>query len=143
MFLIFWFSNTKQTEAAKFSDDLVGIADRIATNIDHINRLAVKYTRLARRIPALRKSAIRVYKIAKKNPVGKFVAAATINLIPFLAVLPWQTIGVYLSYRDEKSTYRIAQEESEKAAFALQGQLQTQLPDDIDEADLDDEELAA
>lgn len=123
MFLIFWFTGTKQKQASEFTKGLEQMVAKLQANIDHVARLTVKYSRLARHIPGGRKAAIKIYKIAKSNPMTGFLAASIINLMPIIDLLPWSIIGVYLSYRDEKSAYRIAAEEAETAANDLQAQL--------------------
>lgn len=55
---------------------------------------------------------LRVGKIAKYAPwlggMVKFILAAAANLLPVLGLFPWMTIGIWLSYMDEKKTLRDA-----------------------------------
>lgn len=121
IFLIFWLTNTRQ----KGADDYVGKAEElveaITTNLAHIERRAFQGAKIARRFGAHRFAArIRISsRLVRRNPLFKFAAAGTANLIPFLAVFPWVLLGIYLSYRDEKKSYQNAQ----KTATEISGQI--------------------
>ena len=112
IFLIFWLTNTKQKRADNYTGEAEEFVEAIATNLAHIERRAFQAAKIARRFGANRFAArIRISsRLVKRNPLFKFVAAGAANLIPFVAVFPWVLLGIYLSYRDEKKSYKNAQE---------------------------------
>lgn len=118
IFLIFWLTNTRQKRA----DDYVGKAEElvetVTANLAHIERRAFQAAKIARRFGAKRFAArIRISsRLVRRNPLFKFVAAGTANLIPFIAVFPWVLLGIYLSYRDEKKSYQNARETATEIA---------------------------
>ena len=112
IFLIFWLTNTKQKRADDYVSKAEETIEAIATNLAHIERRAFQAAKIARRFGANRFAArIRISsRLVKRNPLFKFAAAGTANLIPFLSVFPWVLLGIYLSYRDEKKSYQNAHE---------------------------------
>ena len=110
MFLIFWFTNTKQKRADEFAEKASAWLQELPKNMAHIERRGVQAARLVRKFKPVRKMAVKSYAALKKSPLSKFAAAAVANLIPLLDVMPWVIVGVWLSYRDEKASYRNANE---------------------------------
>ena len=126
MLLVFWFTNTKQKRADEYVDNIEKNIEVITQRIANAERNLVRVARLSRHIPgakqAYRKLHLRTVRRARvalrgvakstKSPILRYAAAGTLNLVPFLAILPWQLIGVYLSYRAEKESYQNAKEAS-------------------------------
>ena len=132
MLLIFWFTDTKQKSADDYVKDIEKKAEVITQRIANAERQIVRVARLSRKMPGakqayrkfhlatIRKGRIALKRVVKtaKSPISRYAAAGALNLVPILAVLPWQLIGVYLSYRAEKESYKNAQEASESVMEA-------------------------
>ena len=118
IFLIFWLTNTKQTNANNYAKKAEEVIKTVAANLAHLERRSYQAAKSARRLRAGRLAArIRISpRFVKSNPLFKFTAAAVANLIPFLAVFPWVLLGIYLSYRDEKKSYQNATETATEIA---------------------------
>ena len=124
--LIFWFTNTKQKRADEYVENAQKYAESIATRIDNAERNIVRVARLSRKVPGakqiyrklhlrtIRKARVALRRVAKsaKSPIVRSAAAGTLNLVPFLALFPWMLIGIWLSYRAEKESYKNAQDAS-------------------------------
>lgn len=124
--LIFWFTNTKQKRADEYVKNIEKNIEVITQRIANAERNIVRAARLSRRVPGAKQiyrkfhlRTIRRIRVAlrgviksTKSPILRYAAAGVLNLVPFLAILPWQLIGVYLSYRAEKESYKNAQEAS-------------------------------
>jgi hypothetical protein len=120
MYLIFWFTNTKQKKAANYQQAAQDFLGDLQRNIAHLERRSVQIARFTGKLSrnrfikkikpvrALRRGATSVIKVARRSPASKFLGAAIANLVPILDLMPWQVIGVWLSYRDENETYRDA-----------------------------------
>jgi len=117
MYLIFWFTNGKQKKASEYQQKVINFVQDLQKNVAHLERRTVQITRLAGKfsssrvikklkpIKALRTSAAKILRVTRRNPATKFLGAAIANMIPLLDLFPWQIIGVWLSYRDERETY--------------------------------------
>ena len=130
--LIFWFTNTKQKRANEYVDTIQKNIEAITTRIADAERNILRVARLSRKIPGakqlyrkvhlktVRRLRLAVKGVARnaKNPIVRFAAASILNLVPFLAVLPWMLIGIWLSYRAEKESYINAREAAESALSA-------------------------
>ncbi|OGM98343.1 MAG: hypothetical protein A2915_04535 [Candidatus Yanofskybacteria bacterium RIFCSPLOWO2_01_FULL_41_34] len=112
IFLIFWFTNTKQKRAGDYAGKAEEMVEAVTANLAHIERRAFQAAKIARRFGTKRFAArIRISsRLVRRNPLFKFASAGVANLIPFLAVFPWVLLGIYLSYRDEKKSYQNARE---------------------------------
>lgn len=120
MYLIFWFTNTKQKNAEQYQKKVENFTQDLQKNVAHLERRANQILRLTgkltggrtlkkiKAIKTLRKATANVIKITRRNPTTKFLAAAVANLVPGLDLVPWQIVGVWLSYRDELETYKDA-----------------------------------
>ena len=96
----------------------------IQRNIDGLTRKMMFYSRMytralrfSRRTGFLKKplrkvglGVARLRRSVRRNPVTKMGAALILDLIPLIELLPWQTIGVYLMYQDEKKTFKDTQQ---------------------------------
>ena len=125
--LIFWFTNTKQKRADEYAENVQKEIEVITQRIANAERNIVRVARLSRRIPGakqayrklhlatIRRARVGLRRVVKstKSPILRYAAAGTLNLVPFLALIPWQLLGVYLSYRAEKESYKNAQEASD------------------------------
>lgn len=115
MILIFWLTNTKQKRAESYIDRIPEAISEIQANVAHATRMGLRTAKIARRIPGLRgvarqipRGLVKVRRLARKNPMTKLLLGGTLNLIPFLAVVPWSIVSVVLSYLDEKKSYENA-----------------------------------
>lgn len=129
MLWIFWLTNTKQNDAKKYQQKLAIFLKNLEKNMAHIERRAVQVSRIAHKlsrnkivrkiggggVAKLGGKAAKIYKAAKRNPLSKFIAASCANLVPGLGLLPWQIIGTYLSYRDEREALRDAAKAADQA----------------------------
>jgi len=110
IFLIFWFTNQKQKSAASYQDKLKKELEYAEKNMAHIERRIVQVTRFlskrkfVKESQRLTKMAASVEKTIARSPGSKLIGQA----IGKLALLPISCICVYLSYRDERETYRDA-----------------------------------
>ena len=116
IFWISWMTNTKVKRAQEYTDGLEETINKIRGNIAHATRMTMrtakiagivgKHTKIGRTIARqVPRRLVKIRKWARKNPLTKILVGAIGDAIPFLDSLPWSTISVYLSYRDEKTTY--------------------------------------
>ena len=124
--LIFWFTNTKQKRADEYVETVQKKMEVITARIANAERNISRVARLSRRIPGakqiyrklhlrtIRKARVALRRVAKsaKSPIVRSAAAGTLNLVPFLALVPWMLVGIWLSYRAEKESYKNAQDAS-------------------------------
>jgi len=75
------------------------------------NRYAL-ILRTSRKIKALRRpvrqfarKARKVTKVLRRNPLGRLVAGILADLVPGLDLIPFRTIAMYQSYKDERESY--------------------------------------
>lgn len=61
----------------------------------------------------------RVAKTAK-SPIVRSAAAGALNLVPILALVPWMLVGIWLSYKAEKESYKNAREEADSVLEATE-----------------------
>ena len=54
------------------------------------------------------RTAFRMAKFFRKNPMIKLVLGAVAEIIPFLSIFPWSSIAVIWAYADERKTYKSA-----------------------------------
>ena len=119
--LIFWLTNTKMNQAQEFTDGLDEKISHIQKNIVYASRLAMKTSKILRKVGmkrtarAIPRTMVRLRRLARKNPMTKVAIGGLINLIPFLAIFNLMVVWIYISYRDEKKTYRQAREAGEEA----------------------------
>lgn len=130
--LIFWFTNTKQKRADEYVKNIEKSIEYIAQRVASAERNIVRVARLSRHIPGakqayrklhlrtIRRARVGLRKVAKstKNPIVRSAASGALNLVPFLAVIPWMLVGVWLSYRAEKESYKNAREASDSVLEA-------------------------
>ena len=124
--LIFWFTNTKQKRADEYVENVQKNMEVIAGRIANAEKNILRVARLSRHIPGakqiyrklhlrtIRRARVALRRVAKstKNPLVRSAAAGALNLVPFLALVPWMLVGIWLSYRAEKESYKNAQEAS-------------------------------
>lgn len=127
MLLVFWFTNTKQKRADEYVKNIEKNLEVITQRMANAERNIVRVARLSRKVPGakqlyrkahlatIRKARVGLRRVARsaKSPIIRTAAAGTLNLVPFLAVIPWMLIGVWLSYRAEKESYKNAGEASD------------------------------
>lgn len=108
IYFIFWVTNTKQKNAQEYPKKIEAILTSVEKNVEHLERRAVQVTRFisnskfVKNSKVFAKGAAKLEKVSQKLPFAKYIAAALANLVPFLGLVPWQIVGVWLSYRDEK-----------------------------------------
>ena len=130
--IIFWLTNTKQKRADKYANTIQKNIEIITARIADAERNILRVAGLSRKIPGAKQlyrklhlKTIRPLRLAVKrvfknssNPIVRFMAAGVLNLVPFIAVLPWMLIGIWLSYRAEKESYKNAREAAESVLEA-------------------------
>lgn len=130
--LIFWFTNTKQKRADEYVKNIEKSIEYIAQRVASAERKISQVARLSRKVPGakqlyrklhfrtIRRARVGLRKVAKstKNPIVRSAASGALNLVPFLAVIPWMLVGVWLSYRAEKESYKNAREASDSVLEA-------------------------
>lgn len=126
MILVYWFTNTKQKRADEYVDKIQENIEVITRRIANAERNIIRVARLSRKVPGakqlyrrvhlatIRRARVALRRVVKstKSPILRFAAAGTLNLVPLLALMPWMLIGVWLSYRAEKESYKNAEEAS-------------------------------
>lgn len=131
--LIFWFTNTKQKRADEYVKSVEKNIEVITQHIASAEKNIVRVARLSRHIPGakqlyrkfhlrtIRRARVALRKVTKstKNPIMRLASAGVLNLIPFLALIPWMLIGVWLSYRAEKESYKNANEASDSVLESI------------------------
>ena len=137
--LIFWFTNTKQKRADEYVENIQKNIELITERITNAEKNIVRVARLSRHVPGakqlyrkahlatIRRGRVALRRVARstKSPLIRYAAAGTLNLIPLLAILPWQLIGIWLSYRAEKESYKNAQEEASGSILEATGETKT------------------
>jgi len=78
---------------------------RVQGHIEKIETHKKTLTKTATKISS------RLTKFAPKNPVIKVIAGGVLEMLPFVNMLPWSCICVYLAYRDERNTFKETQRE--------------------------------
>jgi len=102
IYLTLFLTNGKMKKAGEYGKNLEASVAAFQTQ-------AIRISKALRKIPGLS-------KFASKNPLTKILIGGAINLIPFVAIINLLTFWVYLSYRDEKNTYKQAKQTSLEAA---------------------------
>jgi hypothetical protein len=120
---IMWFTDTEQKDAKAYSknalEEASAIAQRIESSIARTARLGeqaakrLKKTRFTGLATKLSTASKRITTYAAKSPITRSVTAGLANLVPFIAIFPFLTLGVYLSYRAEKHSYKQARDAAE------------------------------
>lgn len=110
-------ANTRVKAMSQFQE---GVGANIAELTQQAQTYARRYTtaiKFSRKTGILkkpvRKMALKITKartVIMRNPAVKNGIAVIADLVPFLDLLPWRTIGIYLAYRDEKKTFLEAKE---------------------------------
>lgn len=93
------------------------IAKSLEEKIRHIRKKTYTYTR----------RTVIAAKIAKRIPGLKNLAAIVLDFIPFVDIIPWRLLGVFITYRDEKKTYESTQPVLDEFSQALN---QTEIEDE-------------
>ena len=99
---ILWLTNGKIKKAGEYGKNLEASMASFQSKVKRTSQVIGK-------IPGLN-------KITSKNPALKILAGGGINLIPWVGTLNPMLLWVYAIYRDEKNTYRQAQEAALEAA---------------------------
>lgn len=126
MLLILWFTNTNQKRADEYIKNIEKKAEILAARIASAEKNILTVARLSRKMPgakqlyrkfhlrAIRRTRIALKNVSKssKNPIIRSAVSGSLNLVPFLAVIPWMLVGIWLSYRAEKESYKNARDAS-------------------------------
>ena len=120
MLLIYWFTDTKQKNAEKYVQDVEARVANVQLAIARGTKSALRTAKFLRTVPGMKRVArqiprmlVRIRRVARKNPITKIAVGGTLNLFPFLALVPWMFFGVLWAYLDEKKTYKNAEESAE------------------------------
>ncbi|OGN00063.1 MAG: hypothetical protein A2817_00560 [Candidatus Yanofskybacteria bacterium RIFCSPHIGHO2_01_FULL_39_8b] len=124
--LILWFTDGKVKKAYHYNENLGQAIADLQKDIARATRFALKSSKFLRKVPGMKgvarqipRTLVKIRRIARKNPITKVLIGGAINAIPWLAVFNLLFIWVYLSYRDEKKSYRKARELAEEAYAQL------------------------
>ena len=122
IYLTLWLSNGKVKRAHEYGENLEQSAAAFSTKAAQIDRTVLRSAKALGKVPGLkgvsrgaRLARIKIKKFARKNPLLKVLIGGGLNLVPFLAIINLMVFWIYLSYRDEKNTYRQAREAAEEA----------------------------
>jgi hypothetical protein len=120
--LIMWFTDGELKRAHRYTENLEETVADIQKNIAQTTRFALRGSKILRRVPGMKgvarqipRTLVKIRRAARKNPLTKVLIGGAINMFPFLAIFNLLFVWVYLSYRDEKKSFKHAQEESEIA----------------------------
>lgn len=126
MWAVLLLTNTKQKNARAYVDTATAQLNVIQQRIQLVSKATLGAAQGLRAIPggsslarAIPRSLVRVRRLMGRNPATRFLVSAVANLIPLLAVVPWVTVGIYLTYRAERDTYRAAAQEAEYIKLTL------------------------
>lgn len=92
---VLYFTGGNQKKARGYRKRLEDVIEDAGRNIAYGARMLLRVGKMAKYAPWL-------------SGMVKFILAAVANLFPILGLFPWMTIGVWLSYMDEKKTLRDA-----------------------------------
>jgi cytochrome c-type biogenesis protein CcmH/NrfG len=132
--LIFWFTNTKQKRADEYVENIQKKIEDIRAMIANAERNILRVAKLSRKVPGakklyrkfhlktIRRARVAIKRVAKsaKSPIARFAMAGALNLVPLLALVPWMLVGIWLSYRAEKESYKNAREEADSVIEAAE-----------------------
>ena len=109
IYLVLFLSNGKIKKAQQYGDRLSASVAAFQAQAARAERIGLRASKILGKVPGLK-------GIVNKNPLTKILVGGVINLVPFLAIINLMVFWVYLSYRDEKNTYRQAREAASEAA---------------------------
>lgn len=119
--LILWFTDGKLKRAHHYSENLEHAIVNLQKDISRTTRFALKSSKVLRKIPGMKgmarqipRTLVKIRRVARKNPLTKVLIGGAINMIPLIAVLNLLFVWVYLSYRDEKKSYKGVREQAEE-----------------------------
>lgn len=122
IYLTLWLTNGKIKKAQEYGDSLETSMASFQSQVARIDRATFRGAKAIGKIPGLkglsrgaRLARIKIKKIARKNPLTKVLIGGAVNLVPFVAIINLMVFWIYLSYRDEKNTYRQAREAADEA----------------------------
>lgn len=129
IYFTFWLTDNKLKRAQVYSDDALTAIVELQETVSQMSRLAMRTSRLMRNVPGFKglarrlpRAMVNLRKVARRSPVTKILIGGVVNLIPWLAIVNLMLFWIYLSYRDEKRTFREAKEVAiqaeEQLAFA-------------------------
>ncbi|MBI2670268.1 MAG: hypothetical protein HYX20_03955 [Candidatus Yanofskybacteria bacterium] len=100
----------------EFQDGLHGHIQNIERKIVAYRNAYAKILRVSRKVKILRKPvrklALRFARLRKsvaRSPLGRTIAAIIADLIPFLDLMPWRTINIYMMKKQEMQAFQDAQ----------------------------------
>lgn len=127
IYFTFWLTNGRVKRAEVYSDNALAALAEWQQAVSQYSRLAMQASRAFRRIPGLAGAArsipramVKIRRLARRNPFTKILVGGALNLVPWLAIVNLMIFWVYLSYRDEKRTFREAREMSQQIAAEIE-----------------------
>ncbi len=132
--LVFWFTNTKQKRADEYVENVQKKIEDIRAIVANAEKNILRVARLSRKVPGvkklyrkihlktIRRARVAIKRVAKsaKSPLIRSAAAGALNLVPLLALVPWMLVGIWLSYKAEKESYKNAREEADSVLEATE-----------------------
>ncbi|TSC74082.1 MAG: hypothetical protein G01um101444_379 [Parcubacteria group bacterium Gr01-1014_44] len=119
---VLWLTNGKVKKAQQYGDNLAASVATFQAQTARAERMVLRASKTLGKIPGLKGLAGKIPAnlgklkgIIKKSPLTKILIGGGINLIPFVAVINLMVFWIYMSYRDEKNTYRQAREAASEA----------------------------
>lgn len=123
---ILWFTDGKLKRAHHYSENLEHAIADLQKDITRTTRFALRSSEVLRKVPGMKNVArqiprtlVKIRRVARKNPLTKVLIGGAINMVPLLAVLNLLFVWVYLSYRDEKKSYKGVREQAEETYSQL------------------------
>lgn len=122
IYLVLWLTNGKIKKAQQYGENLAASVAAFQTQAARAEKMALRASKTLSNIPGLRGLASKIpgklgqlKEMVKKSPLNKILLGGAANLIPFVAIANLMVFWVFMSYRDEKSTYRQAREAANEA----------------------------
>jgi len=119
IYFTLWLTDSKVKRAQVYSNDALLAVAEFQQAVSQASRMAMRVSKTLSHIPGLKglarkipRGLVKLRKIARRNPLTKILIGGIINLMLF-----W----IYLSYRDEKRTFKEARE----LASQIQEQFET------------------
>lgn len=127
IYFTFWLTNGQTKRAEVYSDDALSALVAWQQSVSQYSQLAMRTSKMLRQAPGLRgvarsipRAMVKVRRIARRNPITKILVGGAINLIPWLAIVNLMVFWIYLSYRDEKRTFKEARDLSEQVGHEIE-----------------------
>lgn len=127
---ILWFTDGKLKSSRNYAESLESTISDLQKDIVLTTRYALKTSKYLRKVPGMKgvarqipRTLVKIRKFARKNPLTKVIIGGALNIIPWLSIFNLLCVWVYLSYRDEKKSYKQAAEMAKEAYEQISSEL--------------------